>query len=444
MRLKLRVISDHYRELGKSSSRVFDAHGGRIGRAPDNDWILPDPDRYVSSHHCRVHHKGGRWILEDTSTNGVFVNGSTTPVAIEGGHVLADGDRMRLGDYEILVSLDDREEPAEQPEPDANPDRRRTPRTTRYHTEDLGEDLDLSALLGPADHPREPEPRRNPPRTPPARPAAPPPRVDGRAGLTSLLDGPVDTGPERTVVHDKQTPDWALKTRPLRPAPPATPKEPPTRSMAPAPRRSAGTTADLDAAIDAFCRGAGVDPSGLSIEAQSTLLTLAGQMLRETVVGLMEGLRARQDFKSQMNLEQTTIQPAENNPLKFANSVDDAIRNLLDAHGNRYLSPVESLREGFLDLRTHHHAVVAALAVALESYLSRFSPEELEQGFDRGLKRGGLLGAANKSKYWDLYRDFYQLVTQKGADGLPPAFADDLGRAYDERAGALRKKSRRR
>ena len=93
MRLKLRVISDHYRDLGKSSSRVFDSHGGRIGRAPDNDWILPDPDRYVSSHHCRVHFKGGRWILEDTSTNGVFVNDRQVK-KLE----LRDGDFVQIGE----------------------------------------------------------------------------------------------------------------------------------------------------------------------------------------------------------------------------------------------------------------------------------------------------------------------------------------------------------
>ena len=47
MALKLRVISDHYKALGKRSSRLFGVTGGRIGRAADNDWILPDPDRYV-------------------------------------------------------------------------------------------------------------------------------------------------------------------------------------------------------------------------------------------------------------------------------------------------------------------------------------------------------------------------------------------------------------
>src|SRR3982751_5809498 len=84
MALKLRVISDHYKQLGKQSSRIFGVHGGRIGRAPDNDWILPDPERYVSSHHASVQFRGGKWILEDTSTNGVFVNDANTALSVSG------------------------------------------------------------------------------------------------------------------------------------------------------------------------------------------------------------------------------------------------------------------------------------------------------------------------------------------------------------------------
>ena len=108
MALKLRVISDHYKALGKRSSQLFGVTGGRVGRAQDNDWVLPDDDRYVSSHHVKVTFRSGSWILEDTSTNGTFINGSDTPASIDGPYALQDGDRLRLGDYELLVSIDDR------------------------------------------------------------------------------------------------------------------------------------------------------------------------------------------------------------------------------------------------------------------------------------------------------------------------------------------------
>ena len=107
MALKLRVISDHYKALGKRSSRLFGVTGGRIGRAQDNDWILPDPDRYVSSHHCKVEFKAGRWLLDDTSTNGVFINGSDTPASVEGASITLAKIHLAAGrSREALEVLD--------------------------------------------------------------------------------------------------------------------------------------------------------------------------------------------------------------------------------------------------------------------------------------------------------------------------------------------------
>ena len=74
MAIKLRIISDQYRDLGEHRSRVFGVNGGTIGRAPDNDWILPDPKRVLSGHHCEIEYRSGVFWLKDTSTNGVYVN----------------------------------------------------------------------------------------------------------------------------------------------------------------------------------------------------------------------------------------------------------------------------------------------------------------------------------------------------------------------------------
>ena len=79
---------------------VFDSVGGNIGRSTDNDWVLPDPQRFVSAHHARVHFRDGLYILEDTSTNGVFINDEDRPVAKRGAHVLQNGDILRFGEYQ--------------------------------------------------------------------------------------------------------------------------------------------------------------------------------------------------------------------------------------------------------------------------------------------------------------------------------------------------------
>ena len=83
-----------------------------IGRGADNDWVLPDPQRHLSKRHCAVGFRDGAWEVTDLSTNGTFLNDERDPIGAHGVRDLRDGDRVRLGGYEIGVSI---AEPASQP-----------------------------------------------------------------------------------------------------------------------------------------------------------------------------------------------------------------------------------------------------------------------------------------------------------------------------------------
>ncbi|MBL8269058.1 type VI secretion system-associated FHA domain protein TagH [Steroidobacter sp.] len=472
MALKLRIISDHYKALGKRSSRLFGVTGGKIGRSQDNDWILPDPDRYISSHHCSVEFRAGQWMLEDTSTNGVFINGSDVPASVDGPYALKDGDRLRLGDYEILVGIDERQDfpsdaSGQMPAPARASSRRSSPAPTPEM--DLGEELDLTDLLRDAAI-KSPEPPNATPGAGPLsvlgqgagafdinkalgidlQPTRPSPQnntVPGnrppRSGFSSLLDAP-DEGEQRTVAHGGKPEDWQMQTKPYdrkslqalttASLARAAIEKPPA---APTPARRSTDAPALEPAngVEAFCRGAGIDPASVPLETQHALLQLAGQMTREVVLGLMEVLKGRADQKSRLRLNQTGIQPADNNPLKFSASVDEALLKLLDGHNNsRYLGPVDAIRDSFADLRTHQQALSGAIQAAVDEVMNRIEPGELQERFDRGLKRGALLGATNKMKYWDLYTEFYHVLNQRNEQNLPTLFAEELARTYAEKA----------
>src|SRR5271166_7077384 len=76
-----------------------------VGRGPGVDWVLPDPERLLSKRHFAVAYRGGGWQLADTSTNGTFLNREDDPIGAGDMRVLHDGDRLRLGAYEIEVRL---------------------------------------------------------------------------------------------------------------------------------------------------------------------------------------------------------------------------------------------------------------------------------------------------------------------------------------------------
>jgi len=78
-----------------------------VGRGPDVDWVLPDPDRLLSKRHFAVAFRGGGWQVADTSTNGTFLNTEPDSIGRGAARTLRDGDRLRLGAYEIEMRLVD-------------------------------------------------------------------------------------------------------------------------------------------------------------------------------------------------------------------------------------------------------------------------------------------------------------------------------------------------
>ncbi len=155
MALRLRVVSDHRRSLGDRGNIVFGVGGGTIGRSADNDWVLPDPQRYVSAHHARVSFRQGSYFLEDLSTNGAFANDGDVAIGKLGPHKLQNGDLIRFGDYQVSVVLEAdgaAETPAAAPQTDsvAVPTSINALRTVgRAAQTDIGASLDLDALLIP-------------------------------------------------------------------------------------------------------------------------------------------------------------------------------------------------------------------------------------------------------------------------------------------------------
>ncbi|MGH7153962.1 MAG: FHA domain-containing protein, partial [Acetobacteraceae bacterium] len=76
-----------------------------VGRGPGVDWVLPDPERILSKRHFVVAFRAGTWQLADTSTNGTFLNRESGPIGHNDVRSLRDGDRVRLGQYEIELRL---------------------------------------------------------------------------------------------------------------------------------------------------------------------------------------------------------------------------------------------------------------------------------------------------------------------------------------------------
>jgi type VI secretion system protein len=454
MALTLEITSFQSQTLGPDSRKVFTEMGGTIGRAQGNDWVLPDPERFISGSHAAIFYQDGVYYLRDTSTNGVFVNGATEPVGTGNSVPLNNGDRLVIGEYQIDVHID-----AGVPAPDVSAGWAPPPQeeselviTSPTGRPDMPETLDPLAFTSPP-------PAESGAAEPFAEAGAEPDHVDSLMGsfqapaaheekipddwdMTDYSSGaaPAKGPPQAPVPQPKATARPAPAAAPAQPYPPEPPPQPaapqpPVTPQPPpvAPPAAGAVSSDL---LAAFLRGAGLDPSSVVPGDSVEVMENYGRLFRVVVEGMMEVLMARASLKSEFRMPLTTIRPVENNPLKFSPNIDEAMRNLFVNPGAGYLSPAEAIHEGFEDIKCHQMAMIAGMQAAFKDMMLRFSPEGFQER-DKGAVRAALMSVSKKSRFWDAYCEFYQEVTRDADASFQRLFGEEFARAYEEQIQRL-------
>ena len=421
MALRLRVVSDHATRLGEKSTKVFGVHGGTIGRSTENEWILPDPERYLSGKHARVDFRAGNYVLVDTSSNGTYVNGAQVPLGKYHDYQLRDGDYVRLGEYELLVSIDKSNDfPPEESAIVAYDGQDLSSAVKKSTANDLGADLDLSQLLEPSDVSMSDSGVR-------------PRDAYGQAVLGRSDDS---LHLQRDAAGDAAGTPWHMMTRPLKVEGRTTADLLQNAGAPPVARAQSPALfdGDFDVGLGAFCRGAGIDPRSITSEARGAALQLAGQLLRESVLGLMDLNHSRNEFRNRFRISPPADDGPES-PLNFSKGVDEALVRLLSTLSTRAGS-VEAIRHNFRELKAQNTASLIATRAAFEEFLGRVNPTELEERFDRASKRG-VFTSQNKAKYWDLYSEMFAGLAQRPADGFPHLFTETFAKAFEAKFRTL-------
>ena len=442
MSLCLTITSYHKITPGQCSEKSMNQGSMAIGRSSDNDWVLPDPERLVSSQHCVIQYKDGRYYLTDNSTNGVELVNAGIRLRRGNSELLQDGELIRIGDYEIQARIDFNMQAIDsQPFAGDSPNSFEalmgavankpapTPviapqfqgASSMDTLPDLFDFLSPTAVPPPtvADHvPSEQHDFRPP--TPVAVP---------------VVETPVVSG---SVIPE----DWDLfgdTPAPLASAPPPPPPAPiiqPPPVVEPAPPVADTRQPDL---LQAFLRGAGLDQLRLDKAQAEAQMENIGRSYRLMVEGLIDVLRARASLKGEFRMQQTMIQPAENNPLKFAPNADEALLLLL-RHGNQaFMAPDIAVRDSFDDLRAHQLAVMAGVEAAIKHLLTRFEPAQLEERMGKPGGLSNLFAGSRQAQYWQQFTELYSNISREAQEDFQDLFGREFSRAYEEHSARQRR-----
>ncbi|MDX1482639.1 MAG: type VI secretion system-associated FHA domain protein TagH, partial [Woeseiaceae bacterium] len=193
--------------------------------------------------------------------------------------------------------------------------------------------------------------------------------------------------------------------------------------------------------LQIFLEAAGIDPEDLHPSTDpAQVLENAGRLLNEFVAGISEMLAARSNVKNMFRLDQTTVLPRNNNPLKLSAGAVDSLRQLLVGREGEYLGGLDSVREACRDLRYHHDALIGAMIRACDDYFQRFDPDELESNFRQSMSRKPLFEALAQRKYWEFYRDLYPVMMEKSSAALPVQYTEDFVRYYERQLNDFKRR----
>ncbi len=369
---------------GTNPTFTLDGDSALIGRSPRCDWSLPDPSNTISSRHAEIRRGDKGYVLKDISTNGTFLNGAAE--RMNGEHMIADGDVLRIGRYELVASL---QAPGD--------------RTVIQPAHDR-------TMIAPAPAPEPPLTPRPAPAPAPAPPPPPP---------APVAEEPEEKVPENVTVMwnslaDMNKVDWSRGGLGV-------------KTEAPAPTHPEGeTAADL---VDSLLTTTGLTEQ--NVPKSPELVDKAGALLKRLVAGLVVLVEARARAKSQMGAEMTGLELEGNNPIKFARSPEQALAQLLNPTESGFMESDRAVEDAYLDLQSHQMATLRAIPGALRATLDRFSPGSVRRRADSLGFLAKFIPAFRDAALWRGYEREYVKVKNESDEAFMQVFAKGFRKAYE-------------
>ncbi len=391
-----------------------------IGRDSQSDLVLPDNAGMISRRHCEIHARDGGFELQDHSVNGVFRVGQRERLA--SGALLADGDRLRIGNYILSIEIGSAARlaatPATRPTPanaiPSSPVMAASPLSPGLARRGGDPAAMIQAQAGPAGLPK------------PSSSLPPPPPLPND-DMTTITRAPAARPTPAAPTHPAPTAQVPIPTS----AQPAAPAQPPPAAVAPASQPLAtqplatqplvappAEGAPANAAVERAARALGLTPADI---AETDPAALAEQLA--TLVALaVRGVTALLAQRPELAPPRPSAGATKANPLETLPSAEASVRVLLGARQPDYLDAVSSFRLAFAELSDHHRRVAAALGAAANSFAAPLAPDAVEKSVDEAGGRGLMLGS-RKARLWDAYGARWSALTGNTPEGAAKAFA---------------------
>ncbi|HTH97170.1 MAG TPA: type VI secretion system-associated FHA domain protein TagH [Stellaceae bacterium] len=457
MALVLRVLVAGDCSIAEGETRICDSGSFTIGRGMENDWVVLDPQRHLSKQHCRIELRGRTYFVTDTSTNGVYVAGSATPIGRGNAQPVNDGDVINLGPCSLRLEIASavKLQPVATVAAPTDSAAEHDPGhfgakagfgagvTTLPAAASIAQILpgdrvaeqQLGDMLGELQD-TEYKPAHGFGtetalhgqyastnayfRPPEIRPPVIPNdwHSQDADAASALLEEPVAPPSSAAVIAE-------LRNRPIREVEASAPAAPPVaqtqpaatqpqnqnQNQAPAPAPAQPIPNDV---LQAFLAGVGLPVDVVDPAEAPAMMHKMGLAFREAVGGLRELLELRAFLKSEFRIEHTLLRAKENNPLKFSANLDGTLAVLIGRRVTGFMEAPEAVRESLRDIKAHEVALISGMKTVIGDVLDQLSPETVKGGVG-----STMLQQSYKARCWERYEQVHQRLIGEQSSGPP-------------------------
>ncbi len=312
---------------------IFSPLGGLIGRSPECDWVLTDPDRRLSGKHAAISYENHQYCITDLSTNGLFVNEHREPLGKGSSYSIESGDRFTMGPFCIVARLSDSSNM-----PDENDGIKSS--TVEISAPSEASLAEHEHLIG-----------------------------TNEMSLDDILEFPAPLQDEHDATLLSESTNRIPKEVCYRDnAPDVVPPPNIETTFSSNALPSVGDNENL--ALLQFLRGAGVNEDLLLHSDISELMFNFGALLKCYTGEIMKLMGERSRYKNQCRLDMTLVAAEHNNPLKYCVNEAQALREIIISPQPENLSGGRAVESAMDDIRDHFSRVEKGYQGTLSSLIN--------------------------------------------------------------------------
>ncbi|WP_457745785.1 type VI secretion system-associated FHA domain protein TagH [Sulfurimonas sp.] len=415
----------------------FSENGGSIGRLDDNDWVLNDPNSYISGKHASIICKQGTYFIKDESTNGTYLKNPYKklpkghPIKINASDVFIIGDheiqaRFSNNDYtqnDIISSFEESSVSDDNIIPNDDFLFDSTSSDFTSVESQSPSDMDVIGILDTSSS--EIESSFNNLVLEEQKSAATD-EVDISDFMQNSSVIPEEekiSAPEEVFEEHVHIPQYTQEDM--------KPQQSPQRQKV-TPQVSAH---GLEASVAVLENKLGISIRSLEQAQRDALMAEIGDVIKTTLDSLKNSLEVKDKTKQDLRLSTAHLDVNANNPVRLGAA---AAELLLEKNSGAMLGMMkvsDALKESFNELDAHTISLHRASKNIMNIAVSKFSPRNLENRFEvMGTLRGVL---PRQQLLWKAYVDMFEVLNENPQEGIS-MIQDDFTKEYENISYSLK------